>query len=220
MASTVGRTRKVDPSVMADAVHERIRDAILSAELRPNHRLVEEELAAELDVSRTPVREALLRLRQEGLVVQHRGWVVRDHAPSEILEIIEARASVESAAAYLAAKRIDEATLAELEDLATEMEAPGLSRIKINELNNRFHELVTNASGNSQLIQFARRTRINYWNFNQPVTFTPDDDHIVNTQHRELLEALRTGDGDTALRITRAHIEMTATIIATALGLD
>ena len=84
-------------TIAADAVHEHLRKAILSAEYRPNYRLVEQDLSAQLNVSRTPVREALLRLKQEGLVVQRKGWIVRDHAPHEIIELLEARAEFDGA---------------------------------------------------------------------------------------------------------------------------
>ncbi|MCK2213829.1 GntR family transcriptional regulator [Actinomadura sp. ATCC 31491] len=204
---------------MADVVHERLREAILAAEFRPNHRLVEEELADWLQVSRTPVREALLRLRQEGLVVQRKGWFVRDHAPEEILEIIEARAGVEAHAAYLAAGRLDGERLARLEELIEQMEVPGLPRPKLNELNNEFHEIITEGAGNALIAQFYRRTKVNYWNFNQPVVFTPADDDIVNAQHRELAAAIAAKDGESAARIAREHVGNTTRIIRAALGL-
>ncbi|MCX4097119.1 GntR family transcriptional regulator [Nocardia sp. alder85J] len=203
---------------IADAVHEQLRDAILSAEFRPNHRLVEEELAERLQVSRTPVREALLRLRQEGLVEQRRGWIVRDHAPEELLEIIEARAGVEAHTAHLAAERIGAAELTRLEELIAEMESPPPTRAKLNELNGEFHRIITEASGNALLTQFHRRTKLNYWNLTQPVVFTPADDEVVNAQHRLLVSALRARDAETAGRVAREHVENTARIIRGALG--
>lgn len=63
---------------MADAVYEQLRGAISRADLPPNQRLVEGEIAGRLQVSRTPVREALVRLEQEGLVVRDHGWIVKD----------------------------------------------------------------------------------------------------------------------------------------------
>ncbi|MEV6302778.1 GntR family transcriptional regulator [Actinoplanes sp. NPDC051861] len=203
----------------ADVVHERLRDAILSAELRPNHRLVENEIADWLEVSRTPVREALFRLVQEGLVVQRKGWVVRDHTPAEILEIIEARAGVEAHAAYLAAQRVTDDQLARMEALIVTMEDDSISRLRLNELNNVFHDIVTESCGNAVVAQLHRRTKIHYWNLNQPVVFTPADDEIVNTQHRELVAALRAGDGETAAKIAREHVGNTGRIIRAALGI-
>jgi DNA-binding GntR family transcriptional regulator len=209
-----------DPDAIADTVYRELRDGILDARYRPGHRLVEAELAAKLAVSRTPIREALVRLRQDGLVVQRNGWSVRDHEPAELMLIIEARASVESSAAYLAASRLTEDELADLEDLLDRMEDSAISRHHLNELNNQFHATVTAGAGNPLLVQFSRRTQINYWNFNRPVVFTPADDSLDNRQHRELVDALRRRDAEAAQRIAREHVESTARIIASALGLD
>lgn len=209
-----------DPEIIADTVYQRLRESILSAVYRPNHRLVETEIADELAVSRTPVREALVRLRHEGLVVQRKGWTVRDHEPAEIMELIEARASVEAAAAYLAARHLTADQLSGLQDLAARMEDPSLPRAKVNDLNNEFHDQITAGSGNALLVQFSRRTQINYWNFNQPVVFTQADDAQVNAQHRELLGALHRGDSEAAERVARLHVNLTARIIGSALGLS
>lgn len=153
-------------------------------------------------------------------MAHRKGWVVREHSPAEILEVIEARAGVESAAAYLAADRLGAAALEALDALVLAMEGPELSRVRVNELNDRFHEMIVAGSGNALLIQFSRRTRINYWNFNRPVVFTPADDVVVNGQHREMLEALRERDSDGAARIAREHVALTARIIASALGME
>lgn len=204
----------------ADGAHARLRDAILSGALRPNLRLVETDLAAELGMSRTPVREALLRLRQEGLVSQDRGWVVRDHDPAEVLEYFEARAAVESAAACLAAQRIDPDSLAALHSLVEQMEDPELSRREINALNSTFHTTITAASGNSVLTGFARNTAINYWTFATPVVFTEADDQRVNAEHRALVSALESGDSARASQVAHDHVAATTAIIARALGIN
>lgn len=204
----------------SDVAYAHIRDLILSGDIRPNHRLVEEEIAAQVGVSRTPVREALLRLRQEGLVVQRKGWIVRDHDASEVLEFLEARAALEGETARLAATRILPDTLAELASLLTEMEANPSSRKEINTLNSRFHAIITEAGGNSLLTSFTRSTNINYWNFSTPIIFTEADDAMVNQEHRELYDALERRDGETAARIARGHVQRTAAILARSLGLE
>lgn len=203
----------------ADQIHERLRDGILSGEYRPNQRLIEEELARELQVSRTPIREALLRLRQQGLVRRERGWQVRDHGPLEILEFLEARAELESSTARLAASRITPTELDKLQELITEMEG-GTNRRVINLRNDEFHAVITDAARNHVLSNLARETRINYWNFPTPVPFTSEHDAVVNAEHRELLTALTVGDADRAAMVARQHVGHTAEIIAEALGLD
>lgn len=203
----------------AEQVHEQIRDGIVSGEYRPNQRLVEEELARHLQVSRTPVREALLRLQQQGLVHRDRGWQVRDHGPDEILEFLEARAELESAAARLATGRITEAELNRLGELMASMEGETNRRL-INALNNEFHEIITDAARNHVLANLARATRINYWNFSSPIVFTQAQDQVVNAEHRQLAAALAGGDAEQAASIARAHVSHTADVIAEALGLD
>ena len=206
-------------TIAADAVHEHLRNAILSAEYRPNHRLVEQELSDQLHVSRTPVREALLRLKQEGLVVQQKGWVVRDHAPHEIVELLEARVEFEASAARLAATRITADTLATLLGLMEQMEHTD-SRAEVNQLNDQFHLLITQSSHNHVLTDAARGTMINYWNFNAPIVFTEADIRLVNDEHRALHAALAAGDGEAAAAIARTHVQRTADIITRALRLD
>ena len=211
------RTSEVGDNA-ADQVHERLRDGILSGEFRPNQRLVEEELARQLQVSRTPIREALLRLRQQGLVHRDRGWQVQDHGPDEILEFLEARAEVESAAARLAARRISDAELARLDELMELMEAERNRRI-INAYNDEFHAIVTDAARNHVLANLARATLINYWNFSSPIVFTEAQDMVVNAEHRELKSALADRDAEHAAAVARAHVRHTADVIADALGL-
>lgn len=203
----------------ADHIHERLRDGILSGEYRPNQRLIEEELARELQVSRTPIREALLRLSQQGLVRRERGWQVRDHDPLEILEFLEARAELESSTARLAAGRITAAELARLEALIAEMERETNRRL-VNLLNDEFHAVITDAARNRVLSNLARATRINYWNFPTPVLFTAEQDAVVNAEHRDLVGALTIGDAERAASVARQHIGRTGQIIAEALGLD
>jgi DNA-binding GntR family transcriptional regulator len=207
-------------TVAADVVHEHVRNAILSAEYRPNHRLTEQELSLQLNVSRTPVREALLRLKQEGLVVQRKGWIVRDHAPHEILELLEARAELEAVTARLAARRIKPEVLQRLAALIDQMEKPGLARSEVNLLNDEFHALITESGDNHVLSDAARGTKINYWNFNTPIIWTDEDFRMVNEDHRALHAALEARDPDSAEAIARRHVERTAAIIARALKLD
>jgi DNA-binding GntR family transcriptional regulator len=173
-----------------------------------------------LEVSRTPVREALLALAQDGLVVRARGWSVRDHGPEEILRILEARAAVEGAAAGLAAQRIDDAGLARLKGLATEMERADQSRQILNQLNREFHAVITEAAGNALLVQFSKRTHISHWNFSIPMISPispPGDDEVVNAEHRAIIEHLEAREADRAAQTVRTHIERSRAIVAASL---
>ncbi|BBH71366.1 GntR family transcriptional regulator [Actinoplanes sp. OR16] len=200
----------------ADKAYQQLRDAILDGDIAPNRRLVEEELAASLEVSRTPVREALLRLAQEGLVARVRGWVVRDHSPQEALQIVEARAAVESAAARLAAEHITAEDLKQLTRIADAIDRPGSTAKELNRLNRQFHGLVTAACGNPLLVQFAQRTNISHWSLSATWLMSAKDAAQVNAEHRQMIDALSRRDGVAVESLVRAHIGRTQLILKQA----
>ena len=220
-----GNFRRVEKHVKtsefsSDTVYTRLRDAILSAELRPNTRLVEDELADWLNISRTPIRESLLRLEQEGLVERHRGWIVREHNLIEIQARLECRLAIEGYAARLAAARRSEEDIQKLKTLADAMENPAVTRLEFNRLNDRFHKIITEAAHNSTLASLHSQTKMNYWDLNVPVIFGPEDDRKIHEDHRALINALITGDGDKAESIVRSHIQMTMKIVLDALEMQ
>jgi DNA-binding GntR family transcriptional regulator len=204
--------------LIAGTVYTRLRNAIISAELRPNSRLVEDEIADWLNVSRTPVREALFLLEKEGLVERHHGWLVREHNLAEIRERLECRLAIEGYATHLAAVRISKINIDELRTLADAMETPGTSRLEMNRLNDRFHKIITDSADNATLANLHNQTKVNYWNLNVPVIFSPDADQKDHEHHRALIEALAAGDGDKAEAIVRGHILLTLKIVLNALG--
>lgn len=213
-----GRKARASARVVADTVYTRLREAILSAELRPNRRLVEDELAEWLNVSRTPVREALLRLEQEGLVERNRGWIVRENDPSEIRARLECRLAIEGYAARLAAERRTDADLGELGRLATLMEQRGISRLEFNRLNDRFHKVLTEAAANPTLSNLHAQAKINYWDLSVPVVFSSEVDQQVHEHHRALIAALQAGDGDEAEAVARSHVQITLDVVLTAIA--
>src|SRR4030081_256929 len=100
-----------------------IRRSILGGALRPGERIVEQQLAEMLNVSRTPVREALLKLELENLVARMgRGMAVRTYSSDEVRDIYDLRAHLESFAARLSADRITEAELTALSRIPDEIE--------------------------------------------------------------------------------------------------
>src|SRR5262245_53138215 len=107
---------KAHPQLRRDFAHEAVRAKILSGQFPPGAALSERHVGATLGISRTPVREALMRLQEEGLIefVPGRGPVVRMMAPKEMHEILLAREALESLAARLAAARISVAVVKEL----------------------------------------------------------------------------------------------------------
>src|SRR5690625_2352156 len=100
--STASKVKTTDNT--ADVVYKTLRARITDGSIRPNEMLFEIELAEELGVSRTPVREALHRLVADGLLdLVRRRWIVHEFTESEIIEIYEVRTAIEGYAAFLAA---------------------------------------------------------------------------------------------------------------------
>jgi DNA-binding GntR family transcriptional regulator len=201
---------------MADAAskaYEAIRRAILEGQYAPGSALREEQLAAEVGVSRTPVREALRRLLADGLVdsVRNSGTFVSDLSESDVLEVFELRAILEAYVSRKAAHLISEEELAELERLADAMEAATGTeeeRRKIfGPLNTAFHTVILKASG-SRLVE-PILTRM----FSVPLV--PLKEYRLrrwvnidrsNRQHREIIEALREHDPEWAALCMESHL--------------
>jgi DNA-binding GntR family transcriptional regulator len=190
-------------------VYEQLRDAIVRGELRPNERLIEAELAANLGVSRTPVRESLPRLAAEGLIVSRgRGWVVLEHTADEIREIYDVRAALEGYATRLAAERATPQQVAHICEIAGGDPAE-FGRLPVDEFvvaNERFHSAIIEAAGNARLAQAIQQTRTYY--FNQRIAVVYSEQEVVDAfvGHQLIADAIRRRDGDEAERLTRAHV--------------
>lgn len=188
-------------------VYNRLRRAIVQGELRPNQRLIEAALATSLDVSRTPIREALQRLALDGLVKRHRrGWVVREHNADEIRHIYDCRAALEGYAARLAALSATDAQLAELESILGDTRDSS-SREDMVAVNERFHEAIIEDAGNPLLAELTHRSRLYYFNRRVAQLYTDAEAAHSRTQHVRLLKALQERDADEAETVAREHVE-------------
>jgi len=202
----------------APDLYGRILSMILGGELRPGVRIVEDELCERLHVGRTPLREALLILQGQGYVQRRRGWVVSDVDVMHVGMIFESRAAIEAALARLAAERMTDAVQDQMEDLHAQMQNIDLhDRLKLNQLNTQFHQLVVDAADNPLLAEFHKRASFYYWLLRVPVIFNEKERAQSHDQHRQILDCLRRRDGRAAEDAMRAHIESTRRIVEPAL---
>lgn len=139
---------------LREVVIENIRDAILSGDFPAGMRLTELQLADEMGVSRTPIREAIRNLEQEGLVVMipRRGAYVADVSIHDINEVYEIRTALETLAAGLAAERIEDSEIEEMDKylIATRTYVSRLDYTKIVEMDTAFHDVIYKASRNKR----------------------------------------------------------------------
>lgn len=195
---------------LATGAYNRLREAILRGDLRPNARLVETELAGWLEVSRTPLREALARLASDGLVEsRRRGWAVREHTAREISEIHEVRAALEGMAALLACNRADDQQITAVVDFHHEqnrnrLEMPASDYLV--EYNDAFHQTVVAASGNERLHHFISRNREFFFSYRIARLYDDREARASLEGHDEIVAALEVRDGERAERAMRQHI--------------
>lgn len=194
---------------------ERLRRLILEGEYGPDERLVEEQLAERLGVSRTPVRQALTMLESEGLVEisPNRGATVCSFGIEEVRDIYDLRAVLEGYAARRAAEKIKKQELRKLHSMSYDMEnlagrfPDHQEEIRqLVSINQEFHDAIVVASRNKRLEFLIRRTvevplmfKAFYW-------YTPHERTVSNHYHRQILHALEGGDGERAELVMREHV--------------
>lgn len=193
-----------------DHAVEVLRDRILSGELPGGSRLGEVELARELGMSRTPVRQALLRLAAEGLVdiASNRGARVIARSDSELEYVFEMRARLEGLAARRAAVRATDEQIELLDKIAHELaEHSRADRMDaVTRLNSQFHGTLieiadssTLASGVAGLLHASVLARTQG-------SFDADAKERSNNHHLEIVAALRAHDPDWAESVMRSHL--------------
>jgi DNA-binding GntR family transcriptional regulator len=214
----------------ADHAYTALRDGILDGRRAPGERLGEIEMAADLGLSRTPVREALRRLGSEGLVelLPNRSARVRAWTAEDLDETYEVRAALEGLGARRAAGRITPEQLDRLGVLADEMVTvdPSLGHrppgdfADLADLNAEFHALIVRASGSGRLgetlagvvqVPLVLRTYRRY---------TPEALARSHAHHREIVDALRAGDGMWADAVMRSHVLAARSVLLRSLRED
>lgn len=196
---------------LRELVFEAIREAIIAGKLKPGERLMEVQLAQELGVSRTPVREAIRKLELEGfvLMVPRKGAYVSDLSIKEIASVFEVRRALEGLAAELAAERAtaDEIELLErqLVELAECVNTERADRYV--ELDTEFHATVYRLSRNERLGQILSLLREQIQRFRTRTLTSPRRRREALQEHRALVEALAIRDTEEARRAAQEHIE-------------
>lgn len=190
------------------AVLEEVRRRIIAGAYAPGERVYEDQIAAELEVSRNPVREALQALHAEGFIElePRRGARVAVVSPSQALELFEVREALEGLVAGLAASRRTDAELAALravvEDGVRTTELGALTELPA--LNTRFHGLLSAAARNAMLAESIERLRhLIEWIYSQRIAMRAPQSW---DEHRQIVDAVASGDAATAERVARSHI--------------
>jgi DNA-binding GntR family transcriptional regulator len=204
---------------LRDQVYENLRDRIVNGGLKPGEALVEVELAAQLQVSRTPVSNALVMLRERGLIQDVGGKMeVCVLKLEDVVDLYWCRMGLDGVAARLAASRITKPDLKILESYLKAWETPiresDLSALWVSDLN--FHRHIYLVSGNQHLVRFSemtaelasvyRRNTIRRMSDPQSGTSRSRDD--VRSEHNAIFDAIAARNPDAAEAAARQHIQM------------
>jgi DNA-binding GntR family transcriptional regulator len=217
------KPRPLERRVFREEIREQLIEDILNGRLLPGARIVETRIAQQFGVSQGPVREALRDLELFGFVVSSpfRGTQVRQISTDDLLEIYPIRAALEAVAAREAAVRIDDATLARLEELIGVMRdaaARDDHRAEA-DADHAFHHAIVKASGNRMLEHVWQTMRLS---ITTCVTHavTHRSLHEIAERHTVVLDALRARDPGRAEAAIRRHIEEPGEWIRSAAGHD
>jgi len=195
---------------LADEVYDQLVKAIMEREIGPDDRLVQEKLAAELDISRTPVREALLRLEKEGVLhlANSGGFRLSRISEEETLELYQARAAIEGQAARILTARNDAAELDGLRALITKTEDLKNPTTRDYFIANRtIHRAFMEAAGNRFLLEMFDMIWGRAMAFHLFAAIENADIAKSLGNHVELVDVIATGDRSVALEAFTTHIQ-------------
>lgn len=208
-------------TTIREQVYSILKENIFQGVYKPGQRLQEMELAAALNVSRSPIREALRRLASEGLVVEfpNRGVVVKRFTEEDIDQIFEVRVLLESYAIHHCAEHLTQEARAELEDcLAALIRFHQSGQLdEYIEQDTRLHQAIIRLSGNAVLADMYERVysliqRFRSYSLTSATRFS---DSLQ--EHKAIVEAILEGDPDKADRINREHLTLARQTISTYL---
>ncbi len=208
--SSAGSLHIEDRSSLQQKTYDLLRRAILNGKLPPGHRLVEYKLAAQLGVSRLPVREAIRKLEQEGLVVvdPRRAVHVCGIDPVEAKETYALRMILEGAAAGFAAAHASESDLQRLRDNLDTMERAiaAQDRLGIQEANYDFHDTLVEMCGNKKLIELVHRVRDSIERFRRLYANRIGFTEVRSREHYPIYQAIADRDSERSEQLMRSHL--------------
>ena len=197
---------------LRDVVFNTLRDAILTGKLVPGERLMENQLAEKLGVSRTPVREALRMLELENLVelVPRKGAQVLDMSEKDITNILEVRSALEGLATSLACKKMTKEDLQQLKSMEVDFEKAVADNDVEHfvDIDEDFHDLIFAATENDKLISIFRNLRIQLYRYRMAQAQNNETSmSTIVAHHRSIIRAIENHDAEEGASIAQGHIK-------------
>lgn len=202
---------------LRDVVFHTLREAILRGELKPGERLMELQLAAKLGVSRTPIREAIRMLEQEGLAVTipRKGAEVAKMTEKDMRDVLQVREALDELAASIACEQMTAEQLDELKTTMREFEEytkTGNVK-KIAEADVKFHDIIYQATGNPKLVNIVSNLREQMYRYR--IEYLKDEKNypVLIREHNEIVEGLMAKDKEKVTAVMHRHVENQAVAV-------
>ncbi|HOM25730.1 MAG TPA: GntR family transcriptional regulator [Thermosynergistes sp.] len=194
-----------------EAAFEKIKEAIIKGHFKPGEKLVEQTLAQEMGVSRTPVREAIRRLEAEGFVVSipRKGVVVSRADKEEIVQLYSIRAELEGLAARWAIENADEDDMRKLDEAISRMEETAASGDLdgVVQSNALFHDAIAQASKSRILCTLLKTLQDNIQRFRFQSLHLPGRPVAALAEHKEIVAAIKEKKAEEADRLLKEHLQ-------------
>ncbi len=194
-------------------VYRLLKESIIKGFLEPGTKLLENKIAEEMQVSRTPVREAMQKLVAEGFVktAPNQTMVVTEVSPEDVKEVLQIRGVLEGLAARITAKKINRQEIDELENVVTKMSLH-VSRENLSsycKVDDEFHNLILNICGNKWIIQIRDNLGSFIYRFRIKSLSIPGRLKHSLEEHQAIMESLKKHNSEEADRLSKIHMENT-----------
>lgn len=206
---------------LRDVVFNTLREAILKGDLKPGERLMELQLASKLGVSRTPIREAIRMLEQEGLAVTtpRKGAEVAKMTLKDMEDVLEIRDALDELAVRIACQKITDEQLKQLEDVKELFEKnTQTNNVKnIAEADVSFHDVIYEATGNPKLVTLLNNLREQVYRYRVEYIKDPKNYPTLIAEHEAILESLKKRDVKNAVEAMHVHVANQAEAVKTVI---
>ena len=211
MENVVGGIRVNKRKSLREEVYDSLRRSIIHGKLKGGQRLIEETLAHQVGISRTPVREAFHKLERDDLVVRlpKGGFAVKRFSREDVEEIFGIRSALESYAAYLATIHINSEKLALLERKVEESEKAldGQDFDKVVQSHTEFHDILYKSSKSKKLVDMINNFSDYFYRYRSALIHTENGFKLSINDHRRMIEGMKRKNPRLVERLVRRHLE-------------
>jgi len=219
MLTPLSKLKTFAKPILRDEVYLSIKEAILTGEMAPGERLSIGHLLQEIGFSPTPIREALLKLEQEGFVsrLPKGGFIVSRFTKKDIEEIFDIRSLLESYAISLAIRHIKQEDILWFEKNIRESEQNIMKNKldKVSTLNTEFHDYLNQLSKNDKLLILIKELRDQIFRYRSAILRVPKKAKVSIDHHKKMVEAIKKKDVELLKKLTQEHIQVGKEVILT-----